>query len=192
MISPWWDNVLHCLRHPAIKAGIIATLVSIALALAVVIGFWRPVHREAQTLMESIEAKRKETVNALYSAEIARTYADAAKRIDGLERKLNLPSPQAALVTHLSALAKKHQVKILTQSYDAGKELEGYKPLYLELGLQGGYASLRQYLQDLKTLPTLSSLQEAALNAQERAGEIKAHLRLVTYYKNTMVKADGR
>lgn len=187
-----WNSVLYSLRHPAIKAGIIATLICTAAALVIIVGFWRPVHRETQALADAVEAKRKETVNALYSAEIAKAYAATAKRIDTLENKLNLVNPQAALVSHLGALARKHQIKILAESYEEGKELEGYKPLHLELAMQGGYSSVRHFLQDLKTLPTLSSLQEAGLSAQERAGEIKAHLRLVTYYKSTTVKADGR
>ena len=183
-IRPYFDDARISLRHPVVRLGLGAGLVSVLLALVVGGALWWPVYREAESLRFKIDLTRRQAVERIYSAQLSQVYARTAEQISEIEKKLNTPAVQVSLLNHLNQLARKHGVRILSESYEEGKAQNGYAPLYHEITLEGRYPKLRSFLLDIGSLPTLSVVQEAALNRGGGARRsIKAQLRIVTYRK---------
>ena len=184
-LTGYLDDVRMSLRHPVVRLGVVASVVGVVLVLGVGGALWWPVYSEVDGLQSKIDGTRRQAVERLYIAQLSEAYAGTARRISEIEQKLNTPTVQISLLNHLNELARKHGVRILSESYEEGKVQSGYAPLYHEITLQGNYPRLRSFLLDIGSLPTLSVVQEAALNRSDEAGRsIKAQLRIVTYRKN--------
>ena len=169
--------------HPWIKAAL-ASLSLLLIMAGVAFGYWWPAEREHRSLMAQIETQRRVTVDALQAAEIARAYRTARSAAEVLERKLNASGGQADLVKSIERIAAKRRVRIVSQTYEEAKAKGEYSPLFLDIGLQANYSSLREFLADLHTLPVWIEVQEMNLErSREQAGLIKAGLRLLTYRK---------
>lgn len=191
VFSLWLNSLRYSLRHPIVRASIIANLVVWGIILITLVAYWRPAERQTNNLTKTIEQKRRETRNAIYAENVAQAYAKSAKEVVALEKKLNIDAAQASLVKNLGLLAKKENAKILSEAYEEGKEQGDYIPLHLQLTLQGNYISLRKFILGLETLPTWSMVQEVTLSRESENGNenIKAYLRLITYRRNSEHKA---
>lgn len=186
------DDLRYSLRHPVVRLGIVAGIVAIGLVLIIGAALWWPARSEAYTLRDQIDATRRQAVERLYGTQLAQVYERTEQQIVALETKLNTQTVQVSLLNHLSQLAKKHGVRILSESYEEGKTQSGYAPLYHEITLQGSYPRVRRFLLDIGSLPTLSLVQEAALNRGDGRGRsIKAQLRIVTYRKAGEIAAQS-
>ncbi len=182
-IQPLLQDLRYAARHPWIRAGL-ASLALLLLGLAVGVGYGWPAYRERQALIGQIETQRRAAVEALHTADVARVYRIAKLATGALEQKLNAATGQADMVKHLERLAVQRRVRIVSQAYEEGKTKSEYAPLYLDIGLQANYASLREFLADIHTLPAWVEVQEMNLErSREHPGLIKASLRLLTYRK---------
>lgn len=191
-LRPVIDDLRYSLRHPLVRLGIIAGIIAIGLVLVVGAALWWPARSEVHTLRDEIDVTRRQAVERLYGAQLAQEYERTEQQIVALETKLNTQTVQVSLLNHLSQLAKKHRVRILSESYEEGKIQSGYAPLYHEITLQGTYPRVRRFLLDIRSLPTLSLVQEAALNRGDGRGRsIKAQLRIVTYRKAGEIAAQS-
>jgi Tfp pilus assembly protein PilO len=180
-VKLWLTSSALAQRHPLVRAGRLAVLVSLALVLLVGALFWWPAQRAHNQAAAEADVKRKTLMTVMHAKEIARAHALATKQIEVLERKLNADKVQASLVEQLSALAGKHGIKIVSEVFEQGREQKGYLPLHLELNVQGSYSGLRGFLIGLQSLPTWTYVQEGAITADQNRGVLKARLRLVTY-----------
>lgn len=179
----WFADLRYAARHPWAKAALVCLLISLVFNGAV-LAYWWPAHREHQTLTTRVDSQRRAIVDARRATDIARAYEAARSNVSLLEQKLNVSGGQADLVTSLGRLATKRHVRIASQAYEEGKVKNEYLPLYLNIGLQADYSSLREFLADLFTLPVWVEIQEMNLEqTREHPGLIKASLRLLTYRK---------
>jgi len=137
-------------------------------------------HGHAQT---QIEQKRRQAAEASYSAQLALISRRATQHVAQIEKKLEASGTQVTLVQNLATLARRHNVKILSEAYEQGKAKDGYMPFVHELTLQGGYAELRRFLIALQELPTFTVVQDAVMSRAGNAAVIKAQLRMHTYRK---------
>jgi Tfp pilus assembly protein PilO len=182
-LRPLLENWRYAARHPVIKT-VLASLSLLVIMAGVAFGYWWPAEREHRSLMAQIDTQRRAAVEALQAAEIARAYRTARSAIEVLEQKLNASGGQADLVKSIERIAAKRRVRIVSQAYEEAKAKGEYSPLYLDIGLQADYSSLREFLADLHTLPVWIEVQEMNLQrSREHAGLIKAGLRLLTYRK---------
>lgn len=172
----------YSLRCKAVRHGMYAMLAASIACLALVVAWWGPAKREHMQLLRNIDAKRSAMVDAERSSQVARAQREALPALALLEKKLNAHTGQAELIQGIGRLASRRGVRVMSQSFDEGKVQRSDAPLYLELGLLGGYASLRELMSDLATLPVWIEVVEARF---ERAGEggaqVRAQLRLLTY-----------
>ncbi len=185
-----WRHLFFFARHPLVKLAAAACACAFVVMAAVGLGYWWPAERSYSALSRETEIKRRAAIDSLRAADISRAYASSAKQIEVLERKLNIAAAQTDLIKYLSALAARQNIKIVSEVYEEGQAQNGYAPLYLDLNLQGPYSSLRRFLSGLESLPTWTYVHEGTLGgAQEGAGVLKAHLRLVTYRRMKTGKA---
>jgi len=173
----------YALKHPWARTAQVFLLILLVLNGAV-LSYWWPAHREHQMLTARIDSQRRAMVEARRATDIAHAYAVARSSVSLLEQKLDVSGGQADLVTSLGKLATKRHVRIASQAYEEGKAKNEYLPLYLTIGLQADYLSLREFLADLNSLPAWVEIQEMNLEqAREHPGLLKASLRLLTYRK---------
>ena len=183
MFGAYQDDFRYSLRHPRVRLGLLAALVSVLLLVAVAIAYWWPAWNGAASLKIQIDLKRRQAVEASYSAQLAQSSWRAAQHVAQIEKKLDASGTQVNLVQNLATLARRHNVKILSEAYEQGKAKDGYMPFVHELTLQGGYAELRQFLIALQELPTFTVVQDAVMSRAGNAVVIKAQLRMLTYRK---------
>lgn len=175
------DDFLFSLRHPRVRASIAALIVSALALLAVAAGYWWPAERAAASIEAKIEDRRREIANADSSARVANASELAARQLAQIEKKLDASVTQAVLVQNLSGLARRHNVRIVSQSYEEGKPKGGYASLVHDLTLQGAYPELRGFIADLQGLPAFTVVQEAVLGRASGTNAIRAQLNMVTY-----------
>lgn len=182
-LALFFENWRYATRHPAIKAALVS-LLALLMVTGAAFGYWWPAEREHRSLIVQIETQRRAAVEALQAVEIARAYRSAKSATDTLERKLNASAGQADLVKSIERIAAMRRVRLVSQVYEEAKSKGEYSPLFLDIGLQGSYSSLREFLADLHTLPVWVEVQEMNLErSREHSGSVKAGLRLLTYRK---------
>ena len=183
MLEAYLEDFRYSLRHPRVRAGMLVSVVAVLVMLMLGVAYWWPAWNAAATLKAQIEQKRRQAVEASYSAQLAQISRRAAQHIAQIEKKLEASGTQVNLVQNLATLARRHNVKILSEAYEQGKAKDGYVPFVHELTLQGGYAELRQFLVALQELPTFTVVQDAVMSRAGNAAVIKAQLRMHTYRK---------
>ena len=174
----WAADLRYAARHPWAQAGLWACAGTGALALAA-LAFWWPAQHERDALEGRIASVRRDLIQAQQADELLRAYEHARKDVASLEMKLQYAATQAQLVENFARLARKHGVKIVTETYEEGR---GAQPtLNTELAAQGGYPALRDFLRDLSALPTWSEVQEVRLESVQGASALKGRIRIMTY-----------
>lgn len=183
MLEAYREDFWYSLRHPRVRTGLLVCAVTALVMLLVGAAYWWPAWNATATLKTQIEQKRRQAVEASYSAQLALSSRRAAQHVEQIEKKLDASGAQVNLVQSLATLARRHNVKILSEAYEEGKAKDGYRPFVHELTLQGGYAELRQFLFALQDLPTFTVVQDAVMSRAGNATVIKAQLRMLTYRK---------
>ena len=170
----------YCLRHRWARSGLIAAAIGIA-ALTGVTALWWPAHSEQNALEQQISAKRRALARAQQSDELARVYQRAQKDVASLEGKLRHGATQAQLVQSFARLARKHGVRIVSETYEEGRNAAAQATLSAELAVQAPYPALRDFLREVATLPTWSEVHEARIESAQDKALQKGRIRIVTY-----------
>ena len=170
----------YALRHPAVRAGVVASALAAALTLVVAGTAW-PVWREQAGLADALADKRRQLVQRQQAEALARAAAAARADVAAVERKLSQVSSQSVVVDHLVRLAREHRLHIVSQAYEERRSREQAPTLLVELVVQGGYAPLRGFLDALPSLPVLHEVEEASLQAQVEPGVVRGRLRIALY-----------
>lgn len=185
MLVKMKEDVFFSLRHPRVRASIIGFALSGGLALIVGIAYWWPVSHAVSQLENEIANRRREIANAEYNVKLAQTSGYAAQQMDVIEKKLDTSVTQAGLVQSIAVLARRNNVKIISEAYEEGRAIDGYAPLVHELTVQAGYAELRSFIAGVQQLPTLTIVQEAILERSLKSSVVKAQLNIITYRRAT-------
>ena len=170
----------QALRQRAIRLIGVAAIVATAVAISIVAFYWLPIVRDYERTAAMSAEARRQIAAAVDAQALARAFHAAGPEVDRLEAKLNAKGGQAALVQDIAQLAARHRLKVLSETYDAGKPRDGYVPLTLTLSMHGPYAGVRGFLTQLPALPQWISVQEATLDRADDGG-IKVQLRLLSY-----------
>jgi hypothetical protein len=167
-------------RHPWARAGLLVFAVTAAL-LAAVLAMWWPAHLNQNDLEQQILAKRRSVARAQQSEELLRAYERSRKEVALLERKLQHGATQAQLVQGFARLARRHGVRIVSETYEEGRNAAAQPALSGELAVQAAYPALRDFVRELATLPTWSEVQEVRIETAHGAATQKGRIRIVTY-----------
>jgi Tfp pilus assembly protein PilO len=176
----WLADLRYSARHPFARAGLWASAATAALMLVVLAAWW-PAQRERAALEEAIAGQRRALAQAQQTRDLLGAYVKARKDVASLEKKLQYAATQAQLVQNFARLARKHGVKIVSETYEEGRNPGAQPALTAELAVQGGYPALRDFLRDLAALPTWSEVQEVRIESMQGAATRKGRIRIVTY-----------
>lgn len=169
------------MRHPIVIIGLLSLTLVTASTLIFGALYWWPMHSEKGQGQTELALLRKDIIHHTQKIELAKAYYHTKDAIIELENKLNAKNSQAALVGNLTRLAKLDKIKILSESYEEGREENGYIPLYQEIILQGKYPAIKRFLSDVQALKTWTVIREARLERVKKRNYIKAVLTLVTF-----------
>ena len=169
----------YCLRYRWARAGLVAAAVGIV-ALTGATAVWWPAQSGQRALEDEISNKRRALARAQQSEELARVYERTRKEVDLLEGKLRHGATQTQLVQGFARLAHKHGVRIVSETYEEGRNA-AQPTLGAELAVQAAYPALRAFMRDLATLPTWSEVQEVRIENTPGAAQQKGRIRIVTY-----------
>jgi Tfp pilus assembly protein PilO len=184
MFADWQFELRYVLRHPRVRAALMATVMSMAILLLVVLAYWLPARHASQSLADEIDHYRLIAHDKRYSAELAVAAMRASAQVAEAEKKLDQNAVQSVLVQHLSQLAKRHGLRILTSNYDEGKAQDGFQPTSHELTVQGGYSGLRGFLADIPSLPTLTVVEDCSITRNREGGSLKATMLFRTWRRS--------
>ncbi len=163
------------------RASIAGLMVSVLLLVIVGLVYWWPARNAAENLGARIDDRRREIANADFNARLAQASAHAVLQVAQIEKKLDASVTQAVLVQNLEALARRHNVKIISEAYEDGKPIDGYSSLVHELTLQAGYPELRSFIAGLQGLPTFTVVQGAVFGRSSTSIAIRLQLDMITY-----------
>lgn len=173
------SRISYSFGHPLVKAGGVACLAAAAL-LVVAVFVWWPAHRADIELTERLASERRALFDARQAGEVARLYARNLRDVPLLEKKLAAAVDQTQIVDGLGRLARMHGARIVNQSY-AERRGQANGGLVVELAVEGSYASVRNFIHGLSTLPVWIELHEAQLDRSGGAGGVKGRLRMVSF-----------
>ncbi len=169
------------LRHPAARAGGVLALALSLSALLVLAVWWGPMRLEQWKCLEAAESKRKAWLDGKQAQELSQASREARGTVALLERKLDSDLNQAQAVQTISRLAASHGVRVLSQSFEAGKKQEPVAVLLIDLTLQGSYQGLREILESLPEMNGWVEVLEANLESAGSGAQVKAQLTLAAY-----------
>jgi len=179
-LKRWLADLRYSARHTWARAGLWACAAAAVLAF-VVLAFWWPAQREQAALEDKIISKRRTLIQAQQADELSSAYARAHKDVALLGKKLQHAATQSQLVESFARLARKHGVKIVSETYEEGRAAGAQPMLNAELSVQGNYPALRDFLHELSSLPTWSEVQEVRLESVQGAATQKGRIRVMTY-----------
>jgi hypothetical protein len=110
MLEVYREDFRYSLRHPRVRAGMLVSAMAVLVMLRVGMTYWWPAWNAAATLKMQIEQKRRQAVEASYSAQLAQVSLRAAQHVAQIEKKLEASGTQVNLVQNLATLARENPV----------------------------------------------------------------------------------
>lgn len=184
MLAEWIFELRYALRHSRVRVALIGLFASMLILFLIVLAYWLPARHTTQSLTEELDHYRRIAHNKRYSAELATAAQRASIQVAEIEKKLDQTTGQSVLVQHLSMLAARHGLRILTSNYDEGKAQDGVQPINHELTVQGGYSGLRGFLADIPSLPTFTVIEDSTITRNREGAILKAALVFRTWRRS--------
>lgn len=189
-IAETLTRMVNAARSPHVRATAMADVVLLVVFVSIVLAYWWPKASAEQALAAKIEETRRAVTDAMQANDVLSAYARATRATEAIERKLQAPVKQAQLVQSLAALARRHEVRIVSESYEEGRRQAEYVPLFLQVALEGRYAAIRGFLGEIYALPLWVEVEDARLERlREPAGLMKAQLRLRVVRRSSVAMA---
>lgn len=174
-------EILFSFRYPRVRASIAGFAFAALFGLAIGAAYWFPLMRSFDKLQVEIDDRRRDIANKEYNLKLAQASARAARQMAQIEKKLDITVTQGELVQNMAMLARRNNVKIISEAYEEGKPQGDYSPLVHEIVVQAGYAELRSFIAGVQQLPSLTIVQEAVLSRTSNLSVLKAQLNIITY-----------
>ncbi len=171
-------------KHPKIRRAGWAALTAALADFAILAAFWAPAAWSRHQLEKAIDANRSARLEAARTLQTAEAYSRLSRLAGVLEAKWNTPATQAGLVESVTRSASRHRLKVLSQDFDVKSLPEGGTAFEQNLSLSGDYPCLREFLDGLEDLPTLTLVRQARLEREGTGAiQVRAVLELWTYQK---------
>jgi Tfp pilus assembly protein PilO len=143
-------------------------------------GYWQP----AQARLERNQAQVV-ALNRAISATNARLaltdqYIELSAQVDELERQLQANVDRSKLVERMTALASQAKTRIIHGTNDFGKPRAGVVPVIQDLTVEGAYPDVRDFVERVAALETLSLLLSVDFSANPDGTLVRGKMRFMT------------
>lgn len=177
--------ILFSLRHPRVRLGLIGMVFTSLVWVSIGLFYWLPTINALERAQAELHDRRFAIADEEFKAKLADASGLASMQMAQVEKKLDIAVTQTALVQNMAMLARRNNIKILSESYEEGRPKGGYAPLMQVIIVQAGYAELREFIAGVHQLPSLTLVQEAMLSRSSGSSVLKAQLRIVTYRRDS-------
>lgn len=182
-MHPVVTHVLFTFRHPVIRSGGIAVVVTASIFVISLLVFWYPSSSKHNEIQQDIDHLNNKLVALRQLNNLSHTYYATEKTLKKVEKKLDTSISLAEFTNALYKLASKNSIKIISKSSRDMQEKQDYKILYQELTLQGKYKSMRRFMLGLREMPVWTLIKEARLKKKKGSNVLIGDFVLASYQK---------
>lgn len=183
LLNMHYANIRYSFRHPVVRKGGFAALLSLFVLALVVVFAWYPSMIKHNETEQSVSQLRNKLISLNRLGEFEQVYDVMAETLQNVDKKLNSSTSLAEFTRTLYSLANKNNVKIVSKTSRDSQLKGGYKILYQELTLQGRYKSIRLFISSLRNMPSWTLIKDARLKRKKGSDELIGDFVLVSYTK---------
>lgn len=156
------------------------------LAMAVVaLAVWWPVQSQQRELLQELRTLSRQQADMERAVALARQVQSTRADLTRFEEKLARVVEQSEWIESVARIASSRQLRVVSQSVEEGKPLNGYQPLTLTVSVTGSYRGLRELLLAVPELPMLCVVHELRIEAaKDRTGPLRAQLKLMAFRRH--------
>lgn len=182
-MHPAVTHILFTFRHPVVRNGGIAVVVTASIFVIALLLFWYPSSSKHLEIQQDIDHLNNKLIALTQLNNLSHTYYATEKALKKVEKKLDTSISLSEFTNALYKLASKNNIKIISKSSRDMQEKQGYKILYQELTLQGQYKAMRQFILSLRDMPVWTLIKETRLKKKKGSKELIGDFVLASYQK---------
>ena len=143
---------------------------------------WWPTQSHQHNLLQELRTLSRVQAEMERAVALTRQVETTRADLTRFEEKLARGVEQADWIESVARIAASRQLRVLSQSVEEGKPLNGYLPLTLTVSVTGNYRGLRDLLLAVPTLPVFCVVHELRVEAaKDRATPLRAQLKLMAF-----------
>ncbi len=175
-----WQKLLTYLRVPMLRTGLLLTILGAVLTLTATWGYWQPSqgrlsHNQAQVVALNRAISGTEARLALTDR-----YIELSAQVDELESQLAADIDRSELVEWMTALASEANTRIIHGTNTFGQPRAGIVPVIQDLTVEGAYGDVRDFVEKVAGLETLSFLLSVDFSANPDGTLVRGKMRFMT------------
>lgn len=153
-------------------------LAATTLALAI----WWPMQAQQRDQLQELRSLTRLQAEMERAVALTRQIETTRADLTRFEEKLARGVEQAEWIESVARVASSRELRVLSQSVEEGKPLNGYMPLTLTVSVTGNYRGLRELLLAVPTLPVFCVVHELRVEAaKNQAAPLRAQLKLTAF-----------
>lgn len=154
-------------------------------AAAIAAAIWWPMQSQHRDLLQELRTLSRVQAEMERAVALTRQVETTRADLTRFEEKLARGVEQAEWIESVARIASSQQLRVLSQSVEEGKPLNGYLPLTLTVSVTGNYRGLRDLLLAVPTLPVFCVVHELRVEAaKDRATPLRAQLKLMAFRRH--------
>lgn len=175
-----WQKLRTYLRVPALRSGVLMTLLAGLLAATAVWGYWRPAQDRRAGLEAQVVALNRAISGTEARLALTDRYLDQSARVDDLTARLAADVDRSQLVQRMTDLAAEAGTRIIHGANSFGTPRDGVIPVVQDLTVEGSYGNVRGFIDLLSGLDTLTLLLSVDFSANPDGTLVRGKMRFIT------------
>ncbi len=174
-------RAVYAMRNRYLQIGAIVFFICLIFFLWSYFGYLRVWEHRLEEQFSEIKRLQNNIVILKSDLQQHKRYKEAVISLEKLENRLSSQSSQVTLVGHINDLARSSGVHVKASTFRHGKSDRGIMRSHQEIELSGQYVGLREFINGLTFLPTLTVPEETKVEREQDTRKIKARIQLVSY-----------
>lgn len=163
-----------------LRIGLLMTVLAALLAITAAWGYWHPARDRLERNQAQVVALNWAISGTNARLALTDRYIELSAQVDELERQLQADVGRSELVEHMTALAARANTRIIHGTNDFGKPRAGVVPVIQDLTVEGAYPDVRDFVERVAGLDTLSLLLSADFSANPDGTLVRGKMRFMT------------
>lgn len=176
LVRYWW-------RDAWVRAGALGFAVAL-FGWTAAMAWWWPSESRHERLVRELHGLTRGQAEAERAVVLAEQVAQTRKELGTIDNKLEHGVEQAEWIESVARIASARQLKVMSQTVEAGQPQDRYLPLTLTVTAEGDYRGLRGLLESVPSLPVFCVVRELRVEAgAEHRSRLRAQLKLLAFQR---------
>lgn len=175
-----WQRLTAYLRVPILRTGILMAILAALLALTAFWGYWQPAQGRLALNQAQVVALNRAIAGTEARLALTDRYIELSAQVDELEGQLAADIDRSELVERMTALASQANTRIIHGTNSFGQPRSGVVPVIQDLTVEGAYADVRDFVERVAGLDTLSLLLSVDFSANPDGTLVRGKMRFMT------------